>query len=194
MLKAPQAGSVKTRLASDLGPEKACAVYRSLVEHQWRLLSGLSCEIHYAPADSLVQMQGWLGAEPRYVAQGEGDLGDRLESAMMTAFQRGAHQVVLIGGDCPDVTGSLIEEAGRLLQSHDVVIGPAADGGYYLLGMNAPEKGLFKCIDWSTERVFSQTMTCVIELGLSCAHLPVLSDVDDLASFDDARARHAFLR
>jgi rSAM/selenodomain-associated transferase 1 len=194
MLKAPRAGTVKTRLALDLGPEKACEVYRGLVDHQWGQLSGRSCEIHYAPADALPVMRAWLGPAACYFPQPEGDLGDRLCSAMLGAFARGAARVIFLGGDCPDVTGCIIGEAERLLQSHAAVIGPAEDGGYYLLGVNAPDARLFDCIDWSTEKVFSQTMARVRELGLSCGQLPRLADVDDLASLQAAQARHEFLR
>ncbi len=165
-----------------------------MVEHQWTQVKQWPCEVHFAPKESLPVMQSWLGAAAVCIPQPEGDLGDRLRFAMQGAFARGASSVFLIGGDCPSVTAAVLDEAERLLHSHAVVIGPASDGGYYLLGMRAPHDRLFEEIEWSTETVFDRTMDRVNELRLTHARLPVFSDVDDLPSLEAARAEHAFLR
>jgi rSAM/selenodomain-associated transferase 1 len=189
MLKAPRPGEVKTRLGREIGQEESCRAYRQLAEHQLdQIAPGWPIEIHYAPAEALVEMQSWLGLGYTYIAQCEGDLGDRLRAAMLGAFDRGAAGVLIIGGDCPYITGKILEETTRHLLSHDVVIGPAEDGGYYLLATQSAQPRLFEKIDWSTERVFGQTMNWLRRLNLSSAILPTLSDVDDLACWKKAQA------
>ena len=189
MLKAPRPGEVKTRLGREIGLQEACQAYRRLAEHQLaHIAPEWPVEIHYAPAGALKDMQSWLGDNYTYVAQCEGDLGDRLRCAMRGAFERGASGVMVLGGDCPHVGEEILNETAKQLKSHDVVIGPAEDGGYYLLAMNAAEPRLFDKIDWSTERVFKQTMNWIRKLNLSCAILPTFSDVDDLACWTRAQA------
>jgi rSAM/selenodomain-associated transferase 1 len=195
MLKAPTPGTVKTRLGREIGPDEACVIYRRLVERQVsHIVAPQGLEIHYSPSGQREQMRSWLGLSRVYVDQVEGDLGDRLRHAMEGAFARGAQAVVLLGGDCPDVTETVIDAAVTQLESHDIVIGPAADGGYYLIAMKAPCARLFEEIDWSTEKVLRQTLLRVREMSLGWTLLPVFSDIDDLASLQEARATHAFLR
>jgi rSAM/selenodomain-associated transferase 1 len=194
MLKAPNAGKVKTRLAESIGSTEACRIYQLMVDYLWNQVKEWPCEIHFSPPESLPLMRSWLGETAVYILQPEGDLGDRLRFAMQGAFDRGASSVFLIGGDCLEVTAAVLDEAEKLLQSHAVVIGPATDGGYYLIGMKSPQDRLFEEIEWSTETVFHRTMERVKERGLSCAILPTFSDVDDLASLESARVQHEFLR
>jgi rSAM/selenodomain-associated transferase 1 len=194
MLKAPRSGEVKTRLGREIGFDEAERIYRRLVENQLEHLSGEELEVHYAPAEALDQMREWLGPSRCYVAQSAGGLGERLTHAMRAAFEQGAEAVLFLGGDCPDVTREIIDETEALLAIHDVVIGPAADGGYYLLAVKSCQPGLFQEIDWSTERVFRQTMTRIQELGLKSHTLPTFTDVDDLSSLNLARTLHPFLR
>lgn len=183
MLKAPRAGWVKTRLAHEIGAEAAAAVYRRLVEHQlvsipreWRV------EIHYAPSDAKAEMQAWLGAHHEYHAQSGRDLGERLVHAIAGAFERGAVGLLVIGGDCPTLDAATLHDAWAALKSAEVVIGPALDGGYYLIGLRRPAPELFAEIPWSSPRVFAVTMQRVHAIGLSSALLPAKEDVDDLAS------------
>jgi rSAM/selenodomain-associated transferase 1 len=188
MLKAPRAGEVKTRLGREIGQEEACQAYRRLAEHQLAHIGAeWPVEIHYAPAGGLDEMRAWLGFGYTYVAQCEGDLGDRLRCAMLGAFERKAAGVIVIGGDCPYVRNEILNETAQRLETHDAVIGPAEDGGYYLLAMNRAEPRLFEKIDWSTEKVFGQTMDWMRKLPLSCAVLPTFSDVDDLACWRKAQ-------
>jgi rSAM/selenodomain-associated transferase 1 len=194
MLKVPRSGEVKTRLGKEIGFEQAEWIYRKLVENQVAELSGQEIEIHYTPGDEGGRMQEWLGPDRQYLPQPDGDLGERLKHAMRGAFSRGADAVLFLGGDCPDVTQDIIIEAQSQLTNRDVVIGPAEDGGYYLLGLKTDQPRLFEGIDWSTDRVFAQTTSRLEELHLTWGTLPRCDDVDDLASLTRARLRHPFLR
>jgi rSAM/selenodomain-associated transferase 1 len=189
MLKAPVAGVVKTRLAAALGAEKACAIYRRMVEHvveelpaEWPL------EVHGSPPDQLHLLASWLGPRPAYRTQCAGDLGARLIHASAAAFSSAADGVLLLGGDCPWQTRGFFHEAASALASHDVVIGPARDGGYTLLAARKLHRSLFDGIPWSTVDVLAETLSRADALGLRVGLLDVLEDVDEPASWERARA------
>jgi rSAM/selenodomain-associated transferase 1 len=195
MLKVPKPGEVKTRLGKETGMNEACNIYQKLAEHQLgEIPYRFRLEIHYAPAAESAQMKAWLGKDRTYVAQAEGNLGDRLTVAAQDVFDRKAEALVFLGGDCPDVTAHLLEEVAAQLAHHDVILGPATDGGYYLIAMTRHHPRLFESVDWSTDRVLGQTKDRIQELGLRMFLLPWLSDVDDLATLRHAREAHAFLR
>jgi rSAM/selenodomain-associated transferase 1 len=184
MLKAPRAGIVKTRLAQEIGAQPAALAYRRLVEHQiaaippeWPL------EIHFSPDDAESEMRHWLGEAHTYHAQSAGGLGERLVHAIADAFSRGARGVLVIGGDCPGLDHAALQAAGNALQSSDAVIGPAVDGGYYLIGLRHPAPRLFENIPWSSAEVLEATLARIQEAGLSRELLAPKEDVDDLASW-----------
>ncbi len=182
-LKAPVAGAVKTRLARAMGDGRALAIYRWLAERQLAAIPvGWSVEVHFAPGDAAgaVEMRAWLGeAEGRtFWPQCEGDLGVRLRAATASAFARGAEAVFLIGGDCPALDAARFTAAARALEGADGVLGPARDGGYYLLGLRAPRLELFEGIAWSTSQVAEQTRVRARRAGLELAELETLADVD----------------
>ena len=114
--------------------------------------------------------------------QAEGDLGARLSSSFDDAFASGARKVVIIGSDCPDVTQSEIQEAFEALDRVPLVIGPASDGGYWLIGLRQPAPGLFRDIHWSSDEVFLQTASRAKDLGLKWEMLQILQDID---TFED---------
>jgi len=187
ILKAPRTGSVKTRLARDVGPERATAIYRALVERQAREIPReWAAAIHFTPSDAGGEMEEWLGpclsAAARFVPQCDGDLGRRLIGTIRAEFQRGAERIFLVGGDCPGLSCDYFLEADRSLNESDVVIGPAADGGYVLLGIKAPHDALFETIAWSTPTVLGQSLAVARRLSLSVGLLPTLEDIDDAAS------------
>ncbi len=192
ILKAPRPGEVKTRLASSIGAERATRVYRVLVEHQlaqiparWRVA------IHFAPSDAEAEMRSWLvSVSPQgtdFVAQPDGDLGVRLISAMDYGFASGADLVFFLGGDCPGITRSYLEEAAAALAESDMVIAGALDGGYVLLGLRRPMAVVFEGIAWSSDAVFAATLGQARAAGLSYQCLSPLEDIDDLESYERQR-------
>ena len=181
-VRAPEAGRVKTRLAASLGAEGALRVYRRLAEHTLREARALGGEVrvHFTPADAGDEVRAWLGDGPRYLPQSPGDLGARMEAAFRAAFDDGADRVVIIGSDLPEIAAALLRRAFAVLESHAAVIGPARDGGYYLLGMRTMIDGLFDGIPWSTDEVLARTLDRLAAAGIQPALLDTLSDVDEV--------------
>jgi rSAM/selenodomain-associated transferase 1 len=178
-LKAPRAGSVKTRLAAGIGAAAALAAYRRITQHLLANLNGLAgMEIRFSPDDAEVDVQEWLGQGFEYHPQGKGDLGEKLHRTFDESFSQGFARILAIGSDCPFVTRSDIEVAWASLASHDVVIGPASDGGYWLIGLSGAQPGLFENIPWSTEKVLESTLQRIQAAGLSYARLRELCDID----------------
>lgn len=180
----PEAGKVKTRLMPAVGAEAAAAIYRQMAEltlAQARALVDVrpvSIQVWFTGghADALPQ---WLGEDLTYQPQPEGDLGDRLSQAFCTAFDQGHTAVIAIGTDCPSLSTTLLNQGFEALQHHDLVLGPATDGGYYLIGLQRSRPELFQDIAWSTAGVLQQTKTIAAKLGLTHFHLPTLTDVDN---------------
>lgn len=194
-LKYPLAGQTKTRLIPALGPESAAQLQQEMAEYLLRQLTHpeWQLDIHFT-GSHLADMQAWLGHHQAYYPQSSGDLGERLCHGFRQTFhefadlsQQVEQSVVAIGADCPEVSGRHIQQAFEKLTTHDVVIGPAKDGGYYLIGLRAHTPRLFQNIAWSTPQVFGQTYQKAKDSGLSIACLETLSDIDrpeDLAIWD----------
>jgi rSAM/selenodomain-associated transferase 1 len=183
-LKAPRPGQVKTRLAKTIGAEAACAAYRQLTETVLDRVSPLSgVHLRYAPDDAFAEIQPWLRPGWEAAAQGSGDLGERLHTAFVETFNRGAGQVVVIGSDCPGVSAEDVKTAWAALKENDVVVGPATDGGYWLIGLHEPQPALFKEMGWSTNTVFQETVKRCKNMGLSVKLLRELADVDTEADW-----------
>lgn len=184
-VRAPERGRVKTRLAAAIGEEAALRVYRRLAEHTLRAASHLAAEgarvrVHHTPADAGDAVRAWLGAGPVYLPQADGDLGRRMEDAFARAFAEGAERVVIVGSDLPDVSASLLRRAFHALDAHPAVIGPARDGGYYLLGLTRLIPGVFDGIAWSTPDVLAATLARFVAAGVTPAMLEELADVDEV--------------
>lgn len=179
----PQPGQTKTRLIPCLGAEKAAELQRFLTEQTLRQVDALNSlhpvaiAIYYTGGDRL-GMEEWLGQERTYRLQSEGDLGDRMEQAFQDAFDAGKNKVVVIGIDCLQLTAEILRSAFQGLEQSDVVLGPAEDGGYYLLGMRRLIPELFRAMPWSCDRVFGITYQRVQDLQLTCGLLPTLQDCD----------------
>lgn len=188
-LKAPVEGLVKTRLAKDLGHAEALRIYRLLVEHQLsNIPDGWSLEVHYHGCDDEGMMSAWLGQGYSYFKQAEGDLGDKLDHAFRTAFERNGGPCIAIGGDCPYLDEAIFNEAMLAQASCDIVIGPANDGGYYLIGSKSYRPKLFDNISWSTEETLNMTLSNIDKLGWHHILISALDDVDDLRSWQNAKA------
>ena len=177
----PQAGNTKTRLIPHLGPVSAANLQRRMTEHmtgQMRSLSPtIDLEIHFSGGRH-AQMKDWLGNDFIYQPQTFGELGTKLHRSFINQFRTGKTRVVVIGSDCPQITTAHLKQAFQQLESHDLVLGPAADGGYYLIGLSQPQPNLFLDIPWGTEHVFEQTSAIATQLNLSTALLEQLHDID----------------
>jgi rSAM/selenodomain-associated transferase 1 len=189
-LKAPRPGLVKTRLAAVIGPQAACVAYRKLVELLLDQLRELPfVELKHSPDDATSEIAPWLAADWNCRPQGSGDLGERLRAAFDDAFAQGAERVAVIGSDCPYVTPEDIRAAWSALSRCDVVLGPAGDGGYWLIGLRRVQPELFHDIPWSTDQVLHATMTRIQSAGLSVHLLRTLEDVDTEADWRRFLAR-----
>ena len=180
-VRPPEPGKVKTRLAAVIGAEKALQVYIFLLKHTAGLVSSLGIPLFVFYAGDVVADDMFTGPQVTKLQQGEGDLGERMDAAFTEVFSRGFGQAVIIGSDCYELTSDIILEGVSLLQQTDLVIGPARDGGYYLLGMNQPLKSVFDAIAWSSQTVFRDTMARAARQDCSVSLLPVLTDVDQAA-------------
>ncbi|MCU0547633.1 MAG: TIGR04282 family arsenosugar biosynthesis glycosyltransferase [Oscillatoriaceae cyanobacterium Prado104] len=188
----PEPGKTKTRLIPVLGTEGAANLHRLMAQRTIaRALSlqssrRLSVEILYT-GGSQQQMQDWLGTEPIYQQQINGDLGERMAAAFQNYLNLGANKVAIIGTDCPALTAEILGEAFELLSQHDLVLGPAKDGGYYLIGLRRSLPELFQGIEWGSDDVFMKTRAIAQNLDLNIACLPTLADIDrpeDLLGLD----------
>lgn len=183
----PQPGKAKTRLIPALGAAGAATLQRQMTEYTLKQaqrlvnLHPLSVEVWFAgtdPETDRQQMQDWLGSDWVYRSQAAGDLGERMANAFQTAFDNGSKQVVTIGTDCPELDAAKLLQAFQLLQDNDLVLGPATDGGYYLIGLRRFVPELFTGIAWSTEKVLQQTIEIAQRLALSIGYLDALTDID----------------
>jgi len=182
----PIPGKAKTRLIPALGAAGAAQLHRQMTEavvataqatdlFNTKTDSGIT--IHFTGAE-LKQFRAWLGPDLQYLAQPPGDLGQRIESAFNTAFTQGSEHVIGIGTDIPALSPVILTQADQGLTQHDIVLGPAADGGYYLIGMSSFHGELFTDIEWGTEHVYEQTLATCTRLGLNILTLPLLHDID----------------
>lgn len=180
-VKEPRPGQVKTRLARSVGADEAAALYRAMGRRVVDTLrqGPFATEVHFAPAHAGEPVKTWLGHPGlAFVPQGEGDLGQRLEAAIRSAFRNGASAVAAVGTDTPDLTRERVVDAFERLRDADAVLGPATDGGYYLIALSAPHRDLFHEIPWSTHEVLDATLERARQQGLTVALLPELPDVD----------------
>jgi rSAM/selenodomain-associated transferase 1 len=181
--KAPRPGAVKTRLAEAVGAETAAQLYRLLAERELQHTRPAAGEyqrvVLFTPADAAEEMAHWLPGEALRPQTG-GDLGERMASAFAEAFAVGARRVVLIGTDVPWLSRESVADALRRLDEVELVLGPADDGGYYLIGLSRPMPGLFRGIAWSTPSVLGATVDRASALGLSVQLLEPLPDIDVL--------------
>ncbi len=190
----PVPGEVKTRLIPQFGAAQAAQVHRRMAEHavsEALSVQGAETVIHYT-GSSRKDFQSWLGPRPQYRKQVQGDLGNRLEAALGKSFKENGSPTIAVGTDIPALSAGLLSHAFQALADNDVVIGPAEDGGYYLIGMNSPRPELFRRIEWGSSRVFSQTLERIKSLGLTFRVMPALNDVDRPEDLDPLRSDPRF--
>jgi len=187
-VKEPRPGATKTRLIPALGPEGAADLYRRLAAEEIRRTTPRDQEYErlffYAPAEAEATLREWLPGETLLPQKGD-DLGARMSGAFDEAFRRGAARVAIVGTDAPFVGRDTVLEALGALAENDLVLGPAHDGGYYLLALDRPRPELFRGIAWSTGTVLSATVERAGTLGLTVRLIEPLRDIDTL---EDLRA------
>lgn len=193
-LKAPVSGAVKTRLARDIGNEAALELYRRFILDAVDGLTqaGHRIRLCYAPAEARDAIRSLLPAQRDLLPQEGGDLGERMENAFRTAFAGGFTRVLLLGSDIPDLPPAIIEEGFTSLLTNDLVLGPASDGGYYLVG-STPEgflPDLFHDIPWSTDSVLRLSVKAAATAGRTLHLLPSWQDVDSAADLKDLARRN----
>lgn len=182
--KAPRAGRVKTRLARQIGEQRAVALYRAIGSSVATAVAGTHpLTVWFDPPGAEEEMRAWLG-DHEFRPQPEGDLGERMACAFREHFARGEQPVIAIGADVPGITAAVIADAERLLKQAEVVLGPALDGGYYLIGLRAPREELFQGMPWGSARVLRATEERCERLGLSAARLDPLRDLDTPEDLD----------
>ena len=185
-VKNPVPGQVKTRLTPYLSPEQAASLYQAFLVDWCNTLSTIPTAhrvIAYTPPESLSALQTLIGEDPVYILQQGASLGERLIAAARWACNQGYAKFLFVGSDSPTLPIQYVEHTFDLLESHDVVIGPSVDGGYYLIGFSKHGASLliptvFEEIAWSTEVVFRQTLGKIQETNAQLGLLPPWYDVD----------------
>lgn len=177
-VRKPEKGKVKTRLAATVGAEKALDIYIHLLTHTHAITSEVNADKFVFYADKIEQDDLWNDGDFTKKLQGNYDLGGKMKDAFSILFKMGFEKVVIIGSDCLELSTSIIEQAFELLNEKEVVIGPASDGGYYLLGMKKLFPNLFENKQWSTEHVFQQTIDDLQKENIDYDLLITLTDVD----------------
>ena len=181
----PIFGKVKTRLAKDIGDEKALQVYQLLLNHTLDITRPLKCSKFVYYADDIHDQDIWDNQGYIKRLQIGNDLGERMYYAMKDLFDAGFTKVLIIGSDCFELKTEILEEAIIMLDQNPSVLGPAIDGGYYLLGLTSLIPDLFFNKEWSSEKVAQQTMDDFVRLGISYDLLEELNDVDDTTDLED---------
>lgn len=183
MTRFPEPGRTKTRLIPALGAEGAAQLQRQMTEYLLNRFQNLrpSCqlavEVHFA-GGSPEQMISWLGRQVLLRPQCSGNLGQRLIYAFEQGFAAGLERILVVGSDCPGIGEAQLAQALTQLNSHDVVLGPAEDGGYYLIGLKGPQPKLFESISWGQSCVLDQTVAIAVRRNLSVSLLTSLPDID----------------
>jgi uncharacterized protein len=182
--KNPEAGQVKTRLAQTVGDDKALEVYEKLRSHTAFVTKPIQAErmIFYSrfiPSSDLFLTDTFT---PR-LQKGD-DLGERMLHAIGSGFEAGFHHIVLIGTDCYELSSEILDDAFSALERSDAVVGPAIDGGFYLVGLNRLIPELFVERQWSTPDVLRESINILEQLAISYELLSELSDID---TFEDLK-------
>ncbi len=183
-------GRVKTRLAKTVGDRKAFQVYKNLLAYTRSVVQEVSADKAVFYSDHVDENDLFDNAIFQKYQQAEGELGSKMACAFQWAFLQGYERVVIIGSDCVELTPGILEEAFRKLKENHAVLGPARDGGYYLLGMDR-YINLFRNKEWSSENVLLDTLLELKDHGYSYALLQPLSDLDDIQDLYRLREHYA---
>jgi len=184
-VKYPQAGLVKTRLAKDLGEQEAVVLYERLAK---MIIKRTKADVYhqaifYCPQDKRKEIMAWLGQDLEFQPQERGGLGIKMQEAFRQIFNQGVKKAIIIGTDSPFISKEVISRAFKCLDSNQCVVGPAYDGGYYLLGLSEFNDSIFKDISWSTKDVFIQTMERLKKINFKVSVLEKQLDIDTHQDF-----------
>ena len=188
-VKYPKVGDVKSRLSKDLDPSITVELYRCFVKDLLKMLNTTSYSIFicFYPSNYLNNFKQWLGNKYNYIPQEGEDLGQRMENCFNYIFTKKFDQLIVIGSDSPDLPNEILNQAFLKLQTHDAVIGPSLDGGYYLLGFNRAcySPNFFKDVSWGKDTVFAKTKKRFLDEKLSFFILPVWGDIDTFQDLEN---------
>ncbi|MHA2351035.1 MAG: TIGR04282 family arsenosugar biosynthesis glycosyltransferase [Candidatus Thorarchaeota archaeon] len=197
VMKYPEIGKVKLRLAESIGEEAATNLYRAFIQDTLANVHNVDIPFHIAvyPPETQEQFAHWLGPSYDFFPQEGMNLGERLHNGFAMMFKKKYQQVIALASDCPDLPGEILQMAASKLQSHDVVIGPSPDGGYYLIGFSEEQfiPEAFFDLPWGTEIVFQETLARIEPMTNQVYVLPEWQDIDtktDLRKFYETYQLH----
>jgi uncharacterized protein len=176
-------GKVKTRLAKTIGDAKALEVYKKLVETTYDQIPADLLDVHIYFDPEIEKINHPLHESASFHIQTGDDLGARMVCAFESTFKLGYEKILIIGTDCPFITAEIYHRAIKAADDYDYVIGPALDGGYYLLGAKDSPKNIMKNIAWSTDTVLKSTLQSIEKEGKTYFLLEELTDIDDAEDF-----------
>ncbi len=177
--KNPVLGQTKTRIGKELGDEVALAIYYRLISKAQKVTKELNCSKVVYYSDFIDTEDTWDNGLYKKRNQQPTDLGGRMAKAISQEVSEGAKKVVLIGTDIYDLTSDVIEEAFVKLDNYEIVLGPAKDGGYYLIGMKQSRPEIFELEKWSTPTVFHETVQLIESEEITWTQLKELNDIDE---------------
>lgn len=178
----PELGKVKKRLAAETGDRAALEIYQFLLKHTAKITRNIAADKQVFFSETIEKGDFWDESYTKKVQQGR-DLGEKMENAFMQGFEAGYENIIIIGSDLYDLSSKDLDEAFATLENSDYVIGPAQDGGYYLLGMKTLNSNLFKNKSWSTAGVFEETIK---DMGSKKIH--ILEERNDIDHLEDLKA------
>ncbi len=188
LLKFPEQGKVKTRLAKTLGNELTYGLYECFIQDLLEKCDNQHYDLHLflTPVEKMAEMALQIGQKHGLHAQQGADLGERMKNAFITMFKLNYERCIILGSDYPNIPAQLPQKAFKYLHTAKGVIAPSTDGGYYLLGFQREEfcSDVFSHVDWSTEKVFQQTMSIFNTAGIFPKILPEGQDIDEFADLE----------
>lgn len=188
-VKNPVLGKCKTRLAKTLGDEVALDIYLQLLEYTREFSMKVNCDRHVYFNNSMDTKKFWPTSKFEHHLQLDGDLGKKMNDAFQQSFKKGYEKVLIIGSDCAEINENDLNDAISILDEKQVVLGPAVDGGYYLIGMRQNFPFLFDNKSWSTDQLFQETLAALDQEEVSYGLLSERSDID----YEEDLLRHGYI-